>query len=739
VEAQPRPEEKQDVAKTREAAGWSARIENFWRGLNPSMRWTLVILGAGSLLLLLIPWRYRAAITPEPGQVAVGALKILVKESGLYRIEQGALAAINPTFVSFEAATLHLSQAGQSVPFYLDGNGIVFYGQGSADRYTAERVYLLRAGETVLATGETAVLMPETALPQMAGAPLPQLRQRQRLEENLVYDSRATATGWPEPWFWQTIQVQGQVTIHFDLPALADAPGELHINVWGATSDDRVEFDHDFDVIVNSRSLATVQWQGSVYHTAVVPLPAGALQTGANTLVLDNTPAGGTLVDIMRLDWIELVYKTLPQAREDRFLVENSAGQIALSGFSGRPILFDISNPERPHTLSGADFTDTAVQFTVKPAMRVMAVGPQGFLTPYAIKAVRESSWRDRANQADFLIITTDELAPALAPLAATREAQGLKTVIIPIAELYDDFGYGEASPTAVTEFLRYALNDWSEPYPRYLLLVGEATYDYRGYVNKMPANHVPTLLVPVTYGGETVSDSRMVDVDGDMRPDLAVGRWPVNDAKAVARLVARGWRYEQGTAVAQALVVADGSSPEFSNFSDNMISGSRLPEEQAQRLYGASAADLVAIWNQGTWLVTYTGHGSLDRWGKDDVFTTAAVAGLHSGTTPAIVLQFTCLTGFFAHPSAVSLAEVMLAHDNGPVLTVAATSLTLSSSQAPFAVNLVRALQDPAVQRIGDALQQAKASLNIETISLREINDTFGLLGDPSTPIIRP
>jgi hypothetical protein len=101
--------------------------------------------------------------------------------------------------------------------------------------------------------------------------------------------------------------------------------------------------------------------------------------------------------------------------------------------------------------------------------------------------------------------------------------------------------------------------------------------------------------------------------------------------------------------------------------------------------------------------------------------------------------LQLTCLTGFFAHPTLASLSETMLLHETGPVLIVSATSLTLSSSQAPFGINLINELQNPETIRIGDAVNNAKAALDVSILSLREINDTFGLLGDPSAVIVRP
>jgi hypothetical protein len=81
-----------------------------------------------------------------------------------------------------------------------------------------------------------------------------------------------------------------------------------------------------------------------------------------------------------------------------------------------------------------------------------------------------------------------------------------------------------------------------------------------------------------------------------------------------------------------------------------------------------------------------------------------------------------------------------MLTHESGPVLTIAATSLTLSIYQEAFAASLLQNLVNPDLTRIGDAFQAAKLSLAVESHNgLREISDTFVLLGDPSAAIVRP
>lgn len=120
-------------------------------------------------------------------------------------------------------------------------------------------------------------------------------------------------------------------------------------------------------------------------------------------------------------------------------------------------------------------------------------------------------------------------------------------------------------------------------------------------------------------------------------------------------------------------------------------------------------------------------------------MLTTADVPSLQTPGVQPIVLQLTCLTGLFAHPEITSLSETMLTGEDGPAIIIAATSLTISAHQQPFASGLLAALQDPSVGRIGDALRLARQSLDLSNAGLREVNDTFVLLGDPSTTIVRP
>ena len=665
---------------------------------------------------------------------AVNRAKIEVTEDGFYQITEKELAEAGIKFDSFSAGTLMLTTQDQPVPFYFDDDGLVFYGQAPTSRYTASRPYILEVGDDGL-------LMPETSASSglSASTTLDTTLSKLHLEENLLYESQARSHNEDDVWFWETIRQGQSFPLTFDLPDVADGAGELTVQLIGVSYNAEVENDHDFDIIINETAVGSVQFDGETVYTATLDIPADTLKTGKNELVLDNSPEGAAFLDIMQLNWVELAYNAPTTAVNDQLILQPATGEATLSGFSEAPLLFDISDPTSPQQITDVTTSKGEFQLPLQPDMQIAAIGPDGFAPPTAISPLRESNWRDTSHQADLIILTTDELAPSLAPLVEAREAEGLGVKLVLVGDIYDEFGGGEASPDSLSQFISYAYDNWQEPQPAYLLLVGDATSDYRNYLDLAPQNIVPPPMIPVSYSGETVSDSILADTDGDGVPNMAVGRWPVNTPEEAANLVERTLAYEQGTAVNTTYFVADGTEPQFTQISQSIANSSGLPEEGLQILTGPQAEEVVAAFNDGAWLATYIGHGSLRQWGKDNILTPEAIPNLTAEKTPSIVVQLTCLTGLFTQPEQTSLTETMLTHESGPVLSVAATSLTLSSNQEPFATSLIQHLNDPTVERMGDAFQAAKLSLNIENSGLREISDTFALFGDPSARIIRP
>ena len=52
--------------------------------------------------------------------------------------------------------------------------------------------------------------------------------------------------------------------------------------------------------------------------------------------------------------------------------------------------------------------------------------------------------------------------------------------MVVDIDDIYDEFSDGLFNPFAIRRFLRYAYNSWQQPAPTYVVLVGDAHYDYK-------------------------------------------------------------------------------------------------------------------------------------------------------------------------------------------------------------------------------------------------------------------
>jgi hypothetical protein len=693
--------------------------------------------------------------TPVPSPVATSPTlaKVAVEQEGMYVVSYADLEAAGLDVSNRDEDTIGLSNQGAQVSVAVSGEGtdrtLLFYGRANTSPYSHTNVYWL---DLEAAGGRR--MLERAASSGPCGAPATSFVDTVHGEEDLHY-AAVTAPG-EGHWYWDKLLAPESAAFSEDVVDLAPGDGQLRLALLGYTSDP-VDPDHHVAISLNECFLNDARWDGQEPYVVEESVPYSCLEDGENVLEVKPVADTGARADIVLVDWLELEHQRLFVARDDRLEFSGQGGSHVVSGFSTNEVwLFDISDPLEAVRVTGTNVATDGSQYALsfcegEPAdHRYLAVGKAGLLSPSGIAAVAESvDLRSADNQADYLIITNEDFKAALQPLVGWRRDQGLSVMAIGMDEVYDQFSYGLVDPAAIRQLLRYARANWAVPAPEFVLLVGEASYDYRDNLKGPNKSIVPTHLVETAFSGETLSDNWFVCLDDeDVLPDMAIGRLPVSTADEARTVVDKIIAYEQGAPPGEwrqrILLVADGAEASFAAQSDLLAEESVPPPYVVSRVYGASVEDPASVvaeeLSAGSLIVNYVGHGSIDTWSEDRLFASEQIASLgNDGRQPMMILM-SCLLGFFGHPERESMAEeLLLAEDGGAVAVFAPSSLTLSSDQGLLNRALLNVLLNGESPTVGQAILEAKRSLSPENQGQRDVIETFTLLGDPALRLVTP
>lgn len=713
-----------------------------WRHLTRVLLTSLIVL-AGCTLPEQLTQDDRAV--PVPARPAYAA-QLMVTEAGIYRVTESELEAAGLGWEMLNATELSLSWQGQPYPFWVEqtdtGFALLFYGEPSESLYTRANIYWLERGSdgpppAAFSLGNRSVAPQSNAAASVSSTVYSATLQ---LEENQLYEAQVRDG---DQWFWHVLRAPESATITAELDAIAAGDAQLEIAVWSNT-EAAVAPDHHLEVMVNGEQVSDEQWDGTGPQTIKTTLPDGLLQAGTNTLELVASGDTEALVDIIHIDRVILTYPRPLIARDGTLLFTSPGGLHTVAGYNTPATLFDITEP-----LSITYVTTIAPgdSFAGTKDRQYALVGPVGFQQPTAIRPVFPAlDLRDTATSADYLVIGPDDLLVAAQPLLDWRVAQGLETLAVPLDQVYDQFSYGLPEPAAIHNLLRYAHSEWATA-PRYVLLLGDYTYDPQGYQTAVEANRLPTFPHFTVYGGTTASDILFTLLDeADELPDIALGRIPARTPDQVQEVVQKTLAYEEQLAATeddlawrrQVLAIADTQEASFrgdaqrflDQFSDDYAGTLLYPEGPADNHTAAVQTEI----NSGALFTAYFGHGSLTQLGRESYLSVADVPQLNTNEHLPIMLHFTCLTGLFTHPEVESLAETLLWQEaGGAVAVLAPTSLTLPRDQSFLSRGLVDAYLNDPQAALGDMLLAAWREVPLDNDSSRDVGRTFLLFGDPA------
>ncbi len=678
----------------------------------------------------------------ERGSLSSGVLAQLVaRNRGLYRVAYEEIFGVDAGRERrrIPVSGLRLSRLGVSVAFHVEPESATF-GPGSWLYFLSEGSALNPYGDAVyeLALGTDGIRMGLESLSPVPGAATRYLQDVVR-EENVYY--QAGLLDAPDLWLWDVVVSPGTGTYDFAVDKLVPGyAGRLSVDLQGASDFDGVE-DHHVRVRVNGTLVGETQFDGKKPTSLDLAIGPGVLLEGANVLSLDNVGDTGAAYSMVFLDRFRVSYPRRLEATagtlEGGF---EQTGTAMVAGLGSPAVVLDTAG-RAPRWLTGAAATPAGLSLPVQAGRNYFLTS--SFQHP-EVRPTRGSTLRSPTNRADYLLIAPEVFLAAAQPLLALRQSQGLVTKAVALEDVYAQFGHGEAGPDGIKAFLENSYHSWAEPSFRYVVLLGDASYDPKDYLGTGVKDWLPGFPVRTSYLW-TVSDPSYASVNGeDLIPDIAIGRLPAGSVDEAQRLVQKVLNYENGGGRLDgpAVLVADNADlgGDFEADAEEIATGI-LAGRNPTRIYysqqGASTRQKIEqAFDDGASIMSYVGHGATAVWASENIFNRSDVNDLTPQSQQPFLLTMNCLNGFFQFPPLDSLSEALLkAEGKGAVAAFSPSGLSVNEAAHVYHKVVLEEIVSGRHGRIGDALLAAQERY-AQTGSLPELLSVYHLLGDPALSI---
>jgi hypothetical protein len=375
------------------------------------------------------------------------------------------------------------------------------------------------------------------------------------------------------------------------------------------------------------------------------------------------------------------------------------------------------------------------------------------------------------ASTPDLLIVTHPNFKAQANRLADFRRTHDkLDVLVATTEEVYNEFSSGMQDLVAIRNCAKMFYDRNFQKF-KYLLLFGNASYDYKNFNN----NATPTSLVPI-YESEVSmhpiksysSDDyvgMLDDDDGNWyafdKLDIGVGRLPVKSTQEAESVVNKLINYSSNTLSnlgdwkQKLAFIADNGDGNIFLTNAEMLSqklSSTSPNYNINKIYIASYqkevlpnntvapganADVSKAINEGILVLNYIGHGNERQMASEAVLTSTDIQTLNNIHHPFVVTA-TCDFGKYDDPNLISGAEYFILQPSGGAIGLLTTTRPVYQYgneliNASFNDNVLLKVNNEH-QRLGEIQRICKNN------SIYDIyNRNFALLGDPSMLLSYP
>lgn len=437
--------------------------------------------------------------------------------------------------------------------------------------------------------------------------------------------------------------------------------------------------------------------------------------------------------------------------------------------------IWDITNPLAPVVQqynSGTLTSFTSDNAAGNIPNEFIAFNPNSDLLIPKYTGVVNNQNLHSTSRADLVIIYYDAFETAALKLADHRRTHsGLEVKTIPVSQLFEEFSGGSKDPTAIRDFARMLYT--RDPQFQYLLLFGDATYDYLHRTAELPDHN----FVPAFETEESLdpiysfpSDDYFALLDEDEGADLAgaidiaIGRLPVSTADEAMNLVDKIIYYDTNPATLndwrqRVVIVADDEDGNLHvNQADGLATKVSLehPELNTYKIYldaypqestpgGDRYPDvndeLDLHMKKGALTVTYVGHGGQNGWSQERVLGINQAQSYENINNMPLFITATCSFAGYDEPGFTTAGEHLLTNPKGGAIALMTTVRAVYSGSNERLTNAVlEKIYDPdqpgEYPSISEVLRRAKNN-GIDSIDRNARK--FTLLGDPSMKLAFP
>ncbi|HRI12403.1 MAG TPA: C25 family cysteine peptidase [Verrucomicrobiota bacterium] len=735
----------------------------------------------------------RLEVKMELGQVhlpsSTSKVKILTTATGIHFVSASSLATLlgqTATTVQSWITGGQLSMSCQSNKVvYVPGNGwiaagqtgpgLFFYAEGIRNNYTTTNVYWLGKGSNTFAVVS-------------GGNPTPQSPGRYAAVLSAEQDSVEARSTVQDPeedfWFWTRLTANSssdtwspapQFTLDSSLIRDSTVNARLKLRFYGASKTSHLVKVTLTDPSNRATVIGSRTFSGIGLFETEFSFPSDLLGVGANKLTVQalldtNVSASQLYIDGYELSYLKL-YNTIGATAALEAGSEGSVGSgslvMTVPGFgtantAPTVLVFDVSETRNPKSINNVTLDKVGTwRASISPpdrSRRYAFLQPQTKASqsfPSGLYLVNPTNLSDSTNQAAYVIVTHSSLTSGADQLALYRGAK-FRTKVVQLDDVYNEFGYGLSTPFALSQFLKVAYSQWSFA-PRYLVLFGDGTYDYRN-LQAAGDNLVPPLMIKTPYG-LTTSDSLFGEVVETGIPRIMVGRFPVKTTGEAAVLLSKIQTYENRslTPPLKALLVAD--QPDLAgDFIQNIndVEAYLSPAYSSFKVhpdYAPAPIDrgvitnlIMTSLNSGVDLFNYVGHGAVDRFGTVPyVWITQPPVTPNLTLNPVttnsarlpLVVAMTCVAGMYSSPGYACLGEGLLRASNaGAVAVVSPTGLSQDADAVWINRRIMELLSCNTSSRLGDLVAQSFALYNRQSQTARTPVWIYNILGDPALKV---